>query len=97
MAILVVSILVALIPGGLLWAIHEMQTGYFPSLSVMIDAFIWAATTGLVVGWLIVGLSMPYNFLGLLVSYNLTRFGGKIFIKKVLSVKKNCQKLNLRN
>ncbi len=92
MAILVVSILVAL-----MWAIHEMQTGYFPSLSVMIDAFIWAATTGLVVGWLIVGLSMPYNFLGLLVGYNLTRFGGKIFIKKVLSVKKNCQKLNLRN
>jgi len=82
MAVIVVSIFVALIPGGLLWAIHEMQTGYFPSLSVMIDAFIWAATTGLVVGWLIVGLSMPYNFLGLLVGYNLTRLVGKYLLKK---------------
>lgn len=64
--------------GGMLWHYHDMQAGYFPSnwVGTMIaKGFSW----GLELGWLIVGLSMPYNFLGAVICYFLTKKGSELF------------------
>ncbi|WP_400194318.1 hypothetical protein [Hymenobacter sp. B81] len=64
--------------GGMLWHYHDMQAGYFPSFwrSRMVE---YGVSWGLAAGWAIVGLSVPYNVLGLLVCYWLTSWGSRWF------------------
>lgn len=66
-AAIVVTIIVASVPGGVLWKIHDMQAGYFPPGSRFWDDLLWGAKEGLMVGWLVVVTSFPYNLLGLVV------------------------------
>lgn len=72
------SILIASAPGGVLYSIHDMQAGYFPSGRRFWDALLWGASTGLQVGWLVIAASIPYNFLGLVVGYLITSYGVRL-------------------
>lgn len=60
--------------GGMLWFYHDMQAGYFPAnwVNKIISSGI---STGLSMGWLIIMLSLPYNILGFVVTYFLTKLG----------------------
>ena len=64
--------------GGMLWHWHDMQAGYFPAnwRRVLLAE---GSRDGLVVGWLVVLLSVPYNVLGGVVCYFLTRTGARLF------------------
>ena len=64
--------------GGMLWHWHDMQAGYFPAdwRRVLLAE---SSRDGLVVGWLVVLLSVPYNVLGVIVCYFLTRTGALLF------------------
>lgn len=83
MAMLAVAISSPL--GGMLWHYHDMQSGFFPK------SWVWVmmqkgVAWGLLWGWLVVGLSIPYNLLGLVVCYGLTWLGGRLFRKTPPSV-----------
>ncbi len=77
-AIMVATVLVASIPGGILWKIHDMQAGFFTTGARFWSDLFWGASTGLQVGWLVVLLSLPYNIIGLVAGYAVTSFGFKI-------------------
>ncbi len=67
--------------GGMLWHFYDMKAGYFPTnwLSKMISqGFEW----GLEIGWLVIGLSIPYNIIGSLTCYFLTKKGCELFKTK---------------
>ena len=66
-AVMVVTILLASAPGGVLYAIHDMQAGYFPEGERFRDALWWGAEQGLMLGWLVILGSIPYNVLGLII------------------------------
>lgn len=62
---ILLTILVASVPGGILWKIHDMQAGWFPEGEKFWKDILWGAKEGLRFGWLIVLMSTPYNILGL--------------------------------
>ena len=64
--------------GGMLWHYHDMQAGFFPKdwISVLL---LDGTTMGLQFGWLIIALSFPYSFLGIIVSHLITRTGSNLF------------------
>lgn len=72
------SIIIASIPGGILWSLHDMQAGYFPTGARFWKALAWGATTGLQIGWLIILLSIPYNSVGLVIGYLITDQGFRL-------------------
>lgn len=76
--VMIAAILLASVPGGLLWGIHDVQAGFVPPLPVLRHNLIWAATTGLTFGWVIIALSIPYNILGCITGYAVTHYGQKI-------------------
>lgn len=61
------TIAVASVPGGILWKIHDMQAGYFPQGARFWGDLLWGAKEGLMVGWLVIITSSPYNLVGLAV------------------------------
>ena len=61
LTILASSIVMASVPGGVLWKIHDMQAGYFPQGMKFWSDLAEGAVMGLELGWLIVLLSFPYN------------------------------------
>ena len=69
------SIVIASVPGGVLWSIHDMQAGYFPGGERFWRALACGASSGLQVGWLIIALSFPFNLLGLITGYFITLYG----------------------
>lgn len=69
LAILVASIVVASVPGGVLWKVHDMQAGYFPQGMKFWSDLAEGAVLGLQLGWLIVLLSFPYNLCCAFVAY----------------------------
>jgi len=76
--IIVLTILISSPFGGMLWHYHDMKAGYFPVnwISIMISrGFKW----GLEVGWLVIGLSIPYNIIGSIICYFLTKKGIELF------------------
>ena len=77
-AIILLTILVASVPGGVLWKIHDMQAGFFPKGFRFWGDLLWGASAGLQVGWLVIALSMPYNIVGLIAGYGVTRLGFRI-------------------
>ncbi len=81
--VMVISLLVASIPGGILWGIHDIQAGFVPQYPVMLRNLMWAGTAGLTAGWLIIGLSIPYNILCCIGGYFLTHFGQRFLEKGV--------------
>ncbi|MEZ5647993.1 MAG: hypothetical protein R3E60_03440 [Alphaproteobacteria bacterium] len=76
-----VTILLASIPGGMLWVIHDMAAGHFLTGLHLYRYLAWGAVTGLKVGWLIILLSVPYNILGAVIGYYLTQYGFNWLIK----------------
>ncbi len=65
LACVALTILIASVPGGILWAIHDMQAGFFPEGSRFWSDLRWGAKEGLLVGWLVILMSIPYNLIGL--------------------------------
>lgn len=65
--------------GGMLYFYFDMKAGYFPDnwLSIMIEN---GVSAGLSLGWLIVLLSFPYNVIGIIVCYLLTKKGSKLIM-----------------
>ena len=63
--------------GGIMWAIHDMQAGYFPKGRRFWLQILSGMSQGLSLGWLIMLLSIPYNvfglILGMLVMHRLPR------------------------
>jgi hypothetical protein len=76
------TIIIASIPGGVLWKIHDMQAGYFPEGARFWGDLLWGAKEGLIVGWLVVVASVPYNIVGLaaglLILHKLPKFAARI-------------------
>ncbi|MCX6880042.1 MAG: hypothetical protein NTW21_40505 [Verrucomicrobia bacterium] len=64
-ATIVLTIAVASIPGGILWKIHDMQAGYFPHGARFWKDLLWGAKEGLMVGWIVIATSIPYNVFGI--------------------------------
>jgi len=76
--IIVATVLVASVPGGVLWKIHDMQAGFFTTGARFWSDLLWGASTGLQAGWLVIALSLPYNIIGLILGYAVTHFGFRI-------------------
>jgi hypothetical protein len=78
--IVVLTTLVSSPFGGMLWHLHDMQAGFFPEdwFYIMINK---GTSWGFQYGWLIIALSVPYNLLGIIVCFFLTRKGAIRFIK----------------
>ena len=75
---IVATVLIASVPGGVLWKIHDMQAGYFTTGARFWSDLLWGASTGLQVGWLVIAFSLPYNIIGLILGYGVTHFGFRI-------------------
>ncbi len=76
--IIVMTVLVASVPGEVLWKIHDMQAGYFTAGARFWSDLLWGASTGLQIGWLVIAFSLPYNIIGLVLDYVVTHFGFNI-------------------
>ena len=76
--ILIFTILVASIPGGVLWKIHDMEAGFFTRGVQFWNDLFWGAATGLETGWFLTLLSFPYNMICLVMGYRLTSQGFRI-------------------
>lgn len=77
-AIIGLSLILASIPGGILWTIHDMQAGFFVHGDAFWNAILRGASSGLQGGWYVILLSIPYNIIGLIVGYSVTSYGFKI-------------------
>jgi hypothetical protein len=69
------TVVLASIPGGVLWTIHDMQAGYFPEGSRFWTAIWDGVSGGLSVGWLVVLISFPCNILAVAAGYPITKIG----------------------
>lgn len=76
--IILLTILLSSPFGGMLYFYHDMQAGYFPEnwVSRMI---MHGIGSGFQTGWLIIAISVPYNILGSVVCYFLTKKGSELF------------------
>lgn len=74
--IILLTILVSSPLGGMLWYYYDMKAGFFPEnwLERTIKS---GFSQGLVFGWLIVSLSIPYNILGAVLCYFITKKGSE--------------------
>lgn len=76
--IIIITIILSLPFGGMLWHYYDMKAGYFSPnwMPKMIKlGFEW----GFKLGWLIIVLSIPYNIIGSITCYFLTKKGGELF------------------
>ena len=64
---IMLTILVSSVPGGILWKIHDMQAGYFTEGARFWSDLWWGAKEGLLVGWLVILIPIPYNLIGVLI------------------------------
>jgi len=76
------SIFIASISGGILWKIHDMQAGFFPSGIKFARDILWGASRGLRFGWLIFTLSVPYNIICLITGYFITAHSFNLYYSK---------------
>ena len=67
--VMLLTIVVSSVPGGVLWKIHDMQAGFFPQGTILRNDLLWGASTGLHMGWQIILLSIPFNIIGLIIGY----------------------------
>ncbi len=78
--VIVISVLISSSCGGALWIIHDMLAGFVPdSILRMQLNIIIGMILGITFGWQIIVHSFPYNLLGIIVSYFVTKFGIMIF------------------
>ena len=76
--IIILTILLSSILGGMLWNFHDMKAGYFPENWVL-KLLTSGTSMGISTGWLIILLSVPYNILGIIVSFFLNKKGAELF------------------
>lgn len=76
--IIILTVLISSPFGGMLWHYYDMKAGYFPVnwISKMMRI---GLEQGFEIGWLIIGLSIPYNILGSISCYFLTKKGSELF------------------
>ncbi|MDY7394550.1 hypothetical protein UMM65_04810 [Aureibaculum sp. 2210JD6-5] len=76
--IIVLTVLISSPFGGMLWHYHDMQAGYFPEnwISKMVS---YGISWGFQMGWIVIGLSVPYNIIGSVICYFLTKKGIELF------------------
>lgn len=86
LTILTSSIVVASVPGGVLWKIHDMQAGYFPQGMKFWSDLADGAVMGLQLGWLIMLLSFPYNLCCAFAAYWLVTGGIRLATPNLRSV-----------
>lgn len=72
LGVLVATLLLSSAAGGMLWTWHDMQAGYVPPWGRSIAALAGGAVNGVLLGWLIVGLSFPFNVLTTGLAYGAT-------------------------
>lgn len=65
-ATLWMTVVFASIPGGVLWAIYDMQAGFVPKWPLFGNKLWWGLRDGFFLGWLVILLSFPYNVAGTL-------------------------------
>lgn len=65
--------------GGMLWHYYDMKAGYFPS-NWFIKMIQLGFENGLKFGWLVIIFSVPYNIIGSITCYFLTKKGSE-FLK----------------
>lgn len=78
LVIIFLTITASLPFGGMLWHYCDMRAGHFPPnwFNTMITlGFDW----GLEFGWLVIGLSIPYNIICAIGCYFLTKKGSELF------------------
>ena len=75
--IILLTVLISCPFGGMLWQLHDMSAGYVPNHWAR-KLFIEGPRMGLECGWFIVLLSIPYNIIGTVVCFFLTRKGARI-------------------
>lgn len=79
--IIVLTVILSSPFGGMLWYYYDMKAGYFPANwfgKIVATGF----ESGLTIGWLVVGLSIPYNIIGSICCYFLTKKGSELFKTK---------------
>jgi len=77
--VLLLTVLLGSALGGALWALHDMQAGYFPPGNRRWQHMRWGMQSGLEVGWLVLLLSLPFNVLSLPAFYAAGRYGSRQF------------------
>jgi hypothetical protein len=75
--VIALTIIVASVPGGVLWKIHDMQAGFFTKGARFWRDLLWGAGAGLNAGWLVIALSFPFNVIGLVIGFGMTFWGVK--------------------
>jgi len=74
--ILILTILFSSPFGGMLWHYHDMQAGYFP-VGWIKKMIVTGSEQGLEIGWVVILLSFPYNLLGAILCFFLSRYGAE--------------------
>jgi hypothetical protein len=75
--ILLLTVLVSSPFGGMLWHYYDMEAGFYPDNWCQ-KIIVNGTKDGLELGWLIVALSIPYNIIGSIVCFFLTRAGSRL-------------------
>lgn len=57
---------------GMLWCLHDSNAGFWPTTPVLINNLMSSAINGLLYGWAIIFLSMPYNFITFILGFVFT-------------------------
>jgi len=83
------TVLLSMVPGGMLWKIHDMQLGFFPSGQRFWNDLFWGARQGIFVSPFIAFYSFPFNLIGILYGFLALILGARIASK--LAVFKNLQ------
>ncbi len=73
--VLVAAVVVAGIPGGLLYSAFDIQAGFVPSAGILRANLMRNALDGLVVGPLIAASSVPFNILAMLAGVGVLEAG----------------------
>ncbi len=76
--IVILTVLVSSPYGGMLWHYYDMKAGFFPQ-NWFAKLLKEGIRDGLLWGWLVVGLSVPYNIIGAVVCFFLTQKGSTLF------------------
>ena len=82
--LLILTVLYSSVFGGILWKIHDMQAGYFTTGMRFVDDLKWGAMAGLLCGWMIVLLSIPFNIITGIVMYQTLKYTTNYFEDKEL-------------
>jgi hypothetical protein len=72
--LLLLSLLVSSVAGGMLWKIHDMQAGFFTTGFRFMNDMLWGARYGFLLGWLLALLSIPYNIIVFIMGICMTHY-----------------------